>query len=86
MGVDIGRFRSLNFAGDAELEAQLDRARLELLSHTAEEYRNDAFAEERLRTGLRKLGAKAHELATADAREVVERFGQMGRRRFNLAA
>lgn len=82
----IDQFKELNFAGDQELENQLERARKEILSHTAEEYRDDVFAEERLRTGLKRLGTKARELAKADAREVVERFGQMGVRKFHLAA
>jgi len=82
----VEEFRALNFAGDCQMEEQLDRVRQEFLSRTAEEYRDSATAQAKLRTGLSKLRDTARELAQSDAREIVESFGQMGRRRFNLAA
>lgn len=82
----IDQFKQLNFAGDREMEAQLERVRREFLSRTAEEYRDDAKAQARLTAGLTGLRDVARDMAQADAREVAERFGQMGRRRFNLAA
>lgn len=82
----VDQFKQLNFAGDSEMEERLERVRQEFLSRTAEEYRDSASAQAKLRTGLAKLRDTARELAHADAREVVENFGQMGRRRFNLAA
>ncbi len=82
----IDQFRQLNFADDQVMEAHLDNIRRELLSRTAEEYRDSAHAQSKLRQGLGDLAAKARELAQADATELVQRFGQMGRRRITLAA
>ena len=82
----VDQFKELNFAGDREMEEQLDRVRSEFLSRTAEEYRDSASAQAKLRTGLGKLRDTARELAQQDATEIVARFGQMGVRRFNLAA
>ncbi len=82
----VDEFKQLNFAGDREMEAQLERVRREYLSRTAEEYRDSTTAQARLRTGIGKLRDTARELAKADTREIVESFGQLGRRRFNLAA
>jgi hypothetical protein len=81
----IDRFKSLNFAGDRELEAKLDDVRSRFLSKTAEEYRDNAAARSRLDAGIRNLADAARELARADTREVVDRFGQMGVRRFTLS-
>jgi hypothetical protein len=41
----IDRFKAMNFANDTEMEQQLQRVREELLSRTAEEYRNSSFAQ-----------------------------------------
>ena len=82
----IDEFKSLNFAGDAEMEAMLERARRELLSRTAEGYRDDSTAQAKLRDGLTQLRDQAREMARQDATDIVERFGQLGRRRFSLAA
>ena len=82
----IERFGSLNFAGDREMERELDRARAELLSRTAEEYRGSGAAELTLVQGLERLRAKARELAGQDTAALVESFGRMGRRRFALAS
>jgi len=82
----IDEFKKLNFANDTEMEERLEGVRRELLSRTAEEYRDSGFAQRKLRKGLSELAGKARELAQADATELVARFGQMGRRRFHLAA
>jgi len=82
----IDEFKKLNFANDTEMEERLEQVRRELLSRTAEEYRDSGFAQRKLRQGLSELAGKARELAQADATELVARFGQMGRRRFHLAA
>ncbi len=82
----LDKFRSLNFAGDREMDEQLERVRKEFLTRTAEEYRDDAKAQARLRAGIGKLRDTARELAQQDAGELVASFGQLGRRRFNLAA
>ena len=82
----IGRFKELNFAGDAELEAHLDNIRRKFLSAPAEEYRDNGFAMSKLRAGVEGLASAARDMAEADAREIVENFGRMGARRFNLAA
>lgn len=82
----IDEFKTLNFAGDSELEEHLERAKRELLSRTAEEYRDSAYSRRRLVNGLKELKETATELAKADAAAVVERFGEMGRRKFHFAA
>lgn len=81
----IDEFRSLNFAGDREMEEQLERVRQQFLSKTAEDYRDNDFARNRLQKGLRALADTAREMAGRDSREIVERFGQMGHRKFNVA-
>jgi len=81
----IERFRSLNFAGDAELEQTLERFREELLTRSAEDYRNDRNAMHHLTTGLERLRETAVELAGSDAREVATRFGRLGARRLAVA-
>ncbi len=45
------RLQSLNFAGDVEMERQLDRVRSELLTRSAEDYRNNLTATRSLRPG-----------------------------------
>ena len=82
----IDQFKSMNFVGDQEMALQLDQVRKELLSRTAEEYRDDAFARQRLVTGLNRLADEARKLAKQDATELVQRFGELGRRKFHLAA
>lgn len=82
----INQFKSLNFAGDQEMEQQLETVRKELLSRSAEEYRDDVFARQRLVNGLNSLAEQARQLAKQDATELVERFGELGRRKFHLAA
>ena len=68
------------------MEQRLEGVRKELLNRTAEEYRDSAFARGQLVQGLSRLRDKAKEMATADATSLVERFGELGRRKFNLAA
>lgn len=82
----IDEFKTLNFVGDREMEEQLERVRQEFLTRAAEEYRDDAVAGHRLQEGLRGLADFARNLTGEDARELVEQFGQMGRRRISLAA
>ena len=81
----IDDFKQLNFAGDNEMEQQLDRVRSELLGRSAEDYRNSLTATRSLEAGLSQLRDQARELASQDARALVERFGQMGRRKLQLA-
>ncbi len=82
----IAHFKALNFAQDGALEAMLENARRELLSKTAEEYRDNASAQVKLTAGLKKLGDEARRLATQESKEIVERFGKLGARRFSLVA
>lgn len=82
----IDRFKALNFAGDRELEARLNEVRSTFLTRTAEEYRDNVSARRRLDTGISSLADAARELARSDTTEIVERFGQMGVRKFTLAA
>ena len=82
----IDQFKQLNFANDSAMEEQLEQVRRELLSKTAEEYRDSQYARTRLKQGLSQLAQQARELAKQDASELVQRFGEMGRRKFQLAA
>lgn len=82
----IDRFKALNFTGDQELEARLEEVRKHFLSRTAEEYRDNASSRRKLDAGIRGLADEARRLARSDASEIVERFGQMGVRKFTLAA
>jgi hypothetical protein len=77
----IDSFRTLNFAGDQQLEATLERFRRDLLTRSAEDYRNDSGAMTSLTDGLSRLRENAVQLARSDAREVISRFGQMGTRK-----
>ena len=82
----IDQFKQLNFAGDQELDAQLESVRKQFLSRTAEEYRDDETARLRMTAGIQRLAETATAMARQDTRELVERFGQLGVRKFNLAA
>lgn len=77
----IDSFRTLNFAGDQQLEGTLERFRRELLTRSAEDYRNDTGAMASLTDGLARLRESAVQLARSDAREIISRFGQMGTRK-----
>jgi hypothetical protein len=77
----IDSFRTLNFAGDQQLEQTLERFRRDLLARSAEDYRNNSGAMACLTDGLTRLRESAVQLARSDAREVVSRFGQMGTRK-----
>ena len=82
----IDQFKQMNFVNDTVMEEQLENVRKELLSKTAEEYRDSTKARNRLVQGLSQLSNHAHQLAKQDATELVQRFGQVGVRTFNLAA
>ena len=81
----IDDFKALNFANDTEMEQQLDRVRTELLDRSAGDYRNSPAAVRSLESGLAGLRDHARDLTHQDARELVERFGQLGRRKLQLA-
>ena len=81
----IERFRSLNFAGDAQLDATLEKFRKELLTRSADDYRNDRQALGNLTDGLQRLRENAVKLAQSDAREIASRFGQLGGRKLAMA-
>lgn len=80
----IDEFKALNFVGDSQLEDELERIKREFLSRSAEEYRDSDHARQRLQDGLKNLADTAREMAQQDSRELVERFGQMGVRRFHV--
>ena len=82
----IEQFKAMNFVNDSEMEQQLETVRKELLSRTAEEYRDSTKARTQLVSGLSQLRDTASRLARQDATELVQRFGELGRRRFHLAA
>jgi hypothetical protein len=81
----IDQFKTLNFAADTQLEATLERFRRDILSRSAEDYRNQPGAMTSLTEGLTRLRESAVQLAAADARDVVSRFGQLGVRKFAIA-
>ncbi len=82
----IDQFKQMNFVNDQDMARQLEAVRKELLSKTAQEYRDSAHARRGLKQGLAQLADHAKQLAKQDATELVQRFGQMGHRKFNLAA
>ena len=82
----IDRFRELNFVNDAEMERQLEEVRERFLTRTAGEYRDSSIARGGLVQGLSSLRDRANEMASEDTTAIVEQFGRMGRRRFNLVA
>lgn len=82
----IDQFKQMNFANDTVMERQLEAVRQELLGKTAEEYRDSKYAQQKLVSGLTQLSQQARELAQQDATDMVQRFGQMGQRKFHLAA
>ena len=86
LGRFIEEFRQLNFANDTEMEARLETVRRELLSTSAEDYRQSPRATRNLQEGLSDLRDHARNLAQQDTRELVERFGQMGRRKLQLVS
>lgn len=86
LGRFIEEFRQLNFANDTEMAARLESVRRELLSTSAEDYRQSPRATRNLQEGLSELRDHARQLAQQDTRELVERFGQMGRRKLQLVS
>jgi glutamine synthetase adenylyltransferase len=82
----IDQFKQMNFANDTVMERQLEQVRRELLSKTAEDYRADASATATLVDGLSQLADQARQLARQDTSELLGRFGEIGRRKFHLAA
>lgn len=81
----IDDFKQLNFADDSEMEQQLEGVRAQLLNRSAEDYRNSPTATRSLESGLTELRNHARDLASQDSAEIVERFGQLGRRKLQLA-
>lgn len=81
----IENFRSLNFAGDGQLETTLERFRAQLLQRSAEDYRNDPGAMRSLTDGLNRLHDAALAMARSDGREVLAGFGRLGGRRLAVA-
>jgi hypothetical protein len=79
----IDQFRSLDFAGDQQLEETLEKFRRDLLQRSADDYRNNAGAMRDLTSGLTRLRETAVQLSANEARDVVARFGQLGTRRFS---
>jgi hypothetical protein len=82
----IDEFKQMNFVNDTDMERQLENVRKELLTKTAEEYRDSATARARLKNPLSRLRDQANQMARENVTELVQRFGEMGRRKFNLAA
>ncbi|MDB6024466.1 MAG: hypothetical protein JWM68_689, partial [Verrucomicrobiales bacterium] len=74
----IDQFKQLNFANDTDMEQQLEAVRKELLTRTAEQYRDSASSREQLVNGLTRLRNHANQLAKAEPKEIVQRFGELG--------
>jgi hypothetical protein len=81
----IDQFKAMNFADDREMEQRLEQVRSQFLERSAEDYRNSPAAQRDLQGGLTAMRDHANELLQQDAKELVERFGQMGRRKLQLA-
>ena len=82
----IEEFKTLNFVGDQQMEAELERVKQEYLTTSAEAYRDNGAAEQRLRQGLQGLASFARNLSNEEAQELIDQFGQVGRRKISLAA
>jgi len=82
----IDQFKKMNFASDTVMERQLEQVKKELLTRTAEQYRDNDYAKGQLVKGLNNLSNVARNLAKQDATELVQRFGRLGQRKFSLAA
>ena len=65
---------------------KLETVRKELLTGSAGEYRDSSNARNQLVAGLSQLRDVAKRMSTQDATELVQRFGETGRRKFHLAA
>ena len=70
----IEQFKQMNFASDVEMEERLEQVRTQLLSKSAEEYRDSATARTRLVNGLSRLRDQASQMARANATELVPRW------------
>ncbi|MFT5407840.1 MAG: hypothetical protein ACI9NC_000545 [Verrucomicrobiales bacterium] len=81
----IDQFKAMNFADDREMEQRLEQVRSEFLERSAGDYRNNPAAQRDLQSGLTTMRDHANGLLEQDAKELVERFGQMGRRKLQLA-
>ncbi|MFT4549022.1 MAG: hypothetical protein ACI8XO_000278 [Verrucomicrobiales bacterium] len=81
----IDQFKAMNFADDREMEQRLEQVRSEFLERSAGDYRNNPAAQRDLQSGLTAMRDHANGLLEQDAKELVERFGQMGRRKLQLA-
>lgn len=82
----IDSFRTLNFAGDQQLETTLERFREQLLNRSAEGYRNDSTAMQSLTAGLNRLRDNAVAMVRTEGRDVLTRFGQLGGRKLAVAS
>jgi hypothetical protein len=82
----IDTFGQLNFMDDEDMAKQLDAVKAQLLKRPAAEYRDSRFARDQLVNGLRRLRETAADLAQQDVSGIVDNFGQLGKRRFQLAA
>jgi hypothetical protein len=82
----IDQFRQLNFVGDRAMEQQLDEVRQQLLTRTAEEYRSNSNWKQQLINGLTGLADRAKAMASEDTSALIRNFGELGKRKFSLAA
>ena len=60
--------------------------RQQLLSRSAEEYRTNESWKQQLVAGLTGLADKARQMANEDKSALVRNFGEMGKRKFAIAA
>lgn len=76
--------RQLNFLNDQSLNQLIDTFEGQFLNTSSEEYRNSDEALAALSQGVSSLVGQARDLANADVEDVVQSFGQVGRRRIQL--
>jgi hypothetical protein len=81
----IDQFKAMNFADDREMAETLEHTRREFLSRSAAGYRDDPGAQRDLEAGITAVRDHARDLVGQDAKELVDRFGQMGRRKLMMA-
>ena len=81
----IDGFKAMNFADDREMAETLEHTRREFLNKGAADYRDDPEAQKDLEAGLAAVRDHALDLVQTDAKQLVERFGQMGRRKLQMA-
>jgi hypothetical protein len=80
----IDQFKSMNFVGDKEFETKLEELKTQITSKSAEDFRRSSESMTSLRDGIRSMADLARNMAQEDVTRLVDRFGQVGSRKFQL--